>query len=52
LDGHVRALFAKRKGKQSIQAIILEPSKPIVYGVVKAAEKMELKSLDDIKILP
>ncbi|MEM2936798.1 MAG: ParB/RepB/Spo0J family partition protein, partial [Candidatus Bathyarchaeia archaeon] len=52
LDGHVRTLFAKRKGKHSIQAIILVPSKPVDYGVVKAAEKMGLKSLDDIKILP
>jgi len=52
LDGHVRALFAKRKRKRSIQAIILVSSKPVDYGVVKAAEKMGLKSLDDIKILP
>jgi len=52
LDGHVRTLFAKRKGKQSIQAIILVPSKPVDYGVVKAAERMGLKSLEDIKILP
>jgi uncharacterized ParB-like nuclease family protein len=52
LDGHVRALFAKREGKKSIQTIILVPSKTIDYGVVKAAEKMGLKSLDDIQILP
>jgi len=52
LDGHVRTLFAKRKRKQSVQAIILVPSKSVEYGVVKAAERMGLKSLNDIQILP
>lgn len=51
LDGHVRALAAKRDGHTSIHSIILLSKNEIEYGIVKTAEKMGLSNLNDIKVI-
>jgi len=51
LDGHARSLRARQLELASIEAMILMPKTPIDYGVVKTAEAMDLRCLDDIKIM-
>lgn len=51
LDGHVRTLAAKRDGYGMIHSIILSPTKRVEFGIVKTAEAMKLKSLDDVKVI-
>lgn len=51
LDGHARALAAKEYGQTSIHAIVLVPSRPTRFGIVATAEKMGLKTLEDIRVL-
>jgi IMP dehydrogenase len=51
LDGHARTLRAKEMGLKFIKAILLIPRGKVEYGIVKTAERMGLKSIDDIKIV-
>jgi len=51
LDGHARSIRAKQLGSASLEAIILSPSVPIDFGVVKTTREMNLRSLDDVKIV-
>lgn len=51
LDGHARSLRAKQLGLESIQAIILSPEVQIDFGIVKTAKEMNLKILEDVKIV-
>ena len=50
LDGHVRALAAKRDGDEMVHKIILSPTGMIEFGIVKTVKNMELKNIEDIKI--
>jgi hypothetical protein len=51
VDGHARAMAAKRDGYETIRSIVLMPTRMIEYGIVKTAEKMGLKGIDDIKLM-
>jgi len=51
LDGHARTLKAREMGLKSIRAILLIPRGKVEYGIVKTAERMGLKSIDDIRII-
>ncbi len=51
LDGHARALRAIQLGLVSLRAILLLPAVWIDFGVVKTAEELNLKSLEDVQIL-
>jgi hypothetical protein len=51
LDGHARSLRAKELGLDSIEAMILTSSTKISYGIVKTAEAMELRQLEDIRLM-
>ena len=51
LDGHARSLRAKEFGLDSIEAIILLPKAKINFGIVKTAEAMGLRRLEDVKIM-
>lgn len=51
LDGHSRSIRAKQLRLKSIPAIVLSPEAEIDYGIVKTARKMNLKSIEDIKIV-
>jgi len=51
LDGHARALAARRDGRSTIHAMVLVPSRPVSFGIVVTAEKMGLKELDDVRVL-
>jgi len=50
LDGHARSLRAKELGLDSIEAMILLPRKKIDFGIVKTAQAMGLRQLEDIQI--
>ena len=52
VDGHHRAMAAKKLGLQKFRAIVLEPNNlDISLGLEKTAEKWCLQSLDDVKII-
>lgn len=51
LDGHARALAAKRDGLSSIHAVVLVPSRPIRFRITATAERMGLETLGDIRML-
>ncbi len=52
VDGHHRAMAAKKLGLQKFRAIVLEPNNlDISLGLEKTAEKWCLHSLDDVKII-
>jgi IMP dehydrogenase len=51
LDGHARALAAKRDGLSSINAIVLVPRRPVHFRITTTAERMGLKTLEDLRIL-
>ena len=52
VDGHHRAMAAKRLGLQSFKAIVLEPNNlDVTLGLERTAEKWGLHSLDDVKII-
>lgn len=50
LDGHARSIRAKELGLSSIEAVILQPTVEMDFGIVKTAEAMELRQLEDVKI--
>jgi hypothetical protein len=51
LDGHARSLRAQQLGLDSIETMTLVPTSNINYGIVKTAEAMDLRSLEDIEIM-
>ncbi len=51
LDGHARSLHAKREGLGAIDCIILQPQAKVDFGIVKISMRMNLRSLEDLKIL-
>ena len=52
VDGHHRAMAAKKLGLQKFRAIVLEPNNlDVSLGLEKTAEKWCLHSLDDVKII-
>ncbi len=51
VDGHHRALAAKKLGIERIKAYVIVLSKDIELGLEKTAKLMGLNSLDDIKVV-
>ncbi len=51
VDGHHRALAALRAGVENMHSYILKLEHEVELGLEKTAEKMGLKTLDDIEIL-
>lgn len=51
VDGHHRAVAARRIGIQNLDAYIIEINENIELGLEKTARAMNLKSLDDIEVL-
>lgn len=51
LDGHARTLRAKESGLNEIRAVIFMPKERVEYGIIKTAERMGLKSIDDINVV-
>ncbi|HIK00399.1 TPA: CBS domain-containing protein [archaeon] len=51
VDGHHRALGALRQGVEKMHCYILKLDHEVELGLEKTAEKMGLKTLDDIEIL-
>ena len=52
VDGHHRAMAAKKLGLDKFKAIVLEPNNlDVTLGLEKTAEKWCLHSLDDVKII-
>ncbi|HUH78604.1 MAG TPA: CBS domain-containing protein [Methanoregula sp.] len=51
VDGHHRALAAKRLGITALDAYIIEIKEDIELGMERTAHAMNLKSLDDIQVL-
>ncbi len=52
VDGHHRIMAAKKLGLKSFKAIVLEPNKfDIKLGLEKTAERWNLRSLEDVKII-
>jgi IMP dehydrogenase len=51
VDGHHRAIAAKRLGITSLDAYIIEISENIELGMERTAKAMNLNTLDDIKVL-
>ena len=51
VDGHHRAIAAKRLGITAIDAYIIEIKEDIELGMERTAHAMNLKSLDDVQVL-
>jgi IMP dehydrogenase len=51
VDGHHRAVAAKRLGITAIDAYIIDIKDPIELGMERTAKAMNLKTLDDIQVL-
>jgi len=51
VDGHHRAVAAKRMGITSLDAYIIEIAQDIELGMERTAHTMNLRSLDDIQVL-
>ncbi|MDD1672117.1 MAG: CBS domain-containing protein, partial [Methanomicrobiales archaeon] len=51
VDGHHRAIAAKRMGITVLDAYIIEVEGSVELGIEKTARALNLKSLDDIKVL-
>jgi IMP dehydrogenase len=51
VDGHHRAIAAKRLGITQLEAYIIEIDKDIELGMERTARAMNLSSLDDIKVM-
>ncbi len=51
LDGHARSLRARQLGLEEISAICLVPDTEVDFGIVRTANGMGLRSLEDIKIV-
>lgn len=51
VDGHHRAIAAKKLGMETIDAHVLVPEKDIEFGFEKTANSLNLRTVDDIKII-
>lgn len=51
LDGHARSIRAGQLGFASIEAMVLSPSVGIDFGIVKTTREMNLRSIDDVKVV-
>ncbi len=51
VDGHHRAIAAKRMGIKSLDAYVIELAEEIELGMERTARAMNLKTLDDIQVL-
>jgi IMP dehydrogenase len=51
VDGHHRAVAAKRLGIQTLDAYIIEIDQDIELGMERTARSMNLSTLDDIKVM-
>jgi CBS domain-containing protein len=51
VDGHHRTIAAKRLGLATLDAYIIEIDEDVELGMEKTARAMNLKTLDDIKVL-
>lgn len=51
VDGHHRAVAAKRLGIRRLDAYIIELDEEIELGIERTARALDLKTLDDIKVL-
>jgi hypothetical protein len=51
LDGHARSLRARELGLDSIETMVLLSTVKIDFGIVRTAESMGLRQLEDIKIM-
>ena len=51
VDGHHRAVAAKRMGIKELDAYVIEISENVELGLEKTAREMNLKTLDDIRVL-
>ncbi len=52
VDGHHRAMAAKRAGTEMFKAIVLSPNdSDVMLGLERTADKWGLKSLDDVNII-
>ncbi len=51
VDGHHRAIAAKKMGIKSLDAYVIEVNEDIELGMERTARAMNLRSLDDIQVL-
>ncbi len=51
LDGHARSLRAKELGLDSLEAMVLLSTAKIDFGIVKTAQDMGLRQLEDVRII-
>jgi predicted transcriptional regulator len=51
VDGHHRAIAAKRIGIKELDAYIIEIDEEIELGLERTAREMKLKTLDDVRVL-
>jgi len=51
VDGHHRAIAAKRMGIKTLDAYVIEINEEIELGMERTAKTMNLKTLDDIQVL-
>jgi ParB-like chromosome segregation protein Spo0J len=51
VDGHHRAIAAKRLGITALDAYIIEIKEDIELGMERTARAMNLQSLDDVQVL-
>jgi ParB-like chromosome segregation protein Spo0J len=51
VDGHHRAIAAKRLGIKDLDAYIIEVDPEVELGIERTARALNLTSLDDIKVL-
>jgi len=51
VDGHHRAIAARKMGIKSLDAYVIEVNEDIELGMERTARAMKLRSLDDIQVL-
>jgi len=51
VDGHHRAIAAKRLGIKALDAYVIEVNEDLELGMERTARALKLKSLDDIQVL-
>lgn len=51
VDGHHRAVAAKRMGIKDLDAYIIDINENVELGLERTAREMHLKTLDDVKVL-
>jgi len=51
VDGHHRAIAARKLGIRSLDAYVIEVNENIELGMERTARAMNLRTLDDIQVL-